>query len=137
MWNKGDNWVPEGSKINLQHEALYQLCLDLRDSNIIDQQLFKKLYHDRLKLFFLWQMRFGKTGTMEKKGIELHPQNRIDRTKALMWLVDEAQLKKNLKTFWLYSTSKKSLSVTIPYSRRPRASCWLYINRDQGPKNRS
>ena len=99
IWSERESqdWVQEGSTITLQHEALYQLCLDLRDSNIIDQDLFKTLYHDSFESMFplaseIWE----KLGLWRIKGKELHPQNRLERTKTLMWLVDEARIEEEV-----------------------------------------
>ena len=99
IWNEQESqdWVQKGAQINLQHEALYQLCLDLRDSNIIDQDLFHKLYHASFESMFplaaeVWE----KLGLWRIKGRELHPQNRLERTKTLMWLVDEARIEEEI-----------------------------------------
>ena len=97
MWNQGDSWVQEGAESSLQHEALYQLCLDLRDTNTIDQALFQTLYHRSFEeMFPLANEIWERLGLWRIKGKELHPQNRIDRTKALMWLVDEARIEEEV-----------------------------------------
>ena len=97
MWNQEPQWIHQGAAIQLKAEAIYHLCIELRDSNYINPQLFQKLYNqDFQSLFPEAFAAWTQLDIWQVSGVELKSQTRLERTLTLMWLVDEERIEEEV-----------------------------------------
>ena len=91
-----DGWFTEGYRLTLEDEARSHLCMELRDEDQIDPVLFRRLHQtDFVSRFPLAAAVLAEAGLFDGEW-GFRPQPRLERTRALMWLVDEERIEEEV-----------------------------------------
>ena len=101
-------WFYEGHHLTYTDEARIHLCYDLRDRDTIDEQLFYRL-HGALfsERFPLAQKVWSEQNLLH--GNTLKSQGRTDRTRSLMWLVEEEKVEQEVARHLSFARDTKAL----------------------------
>ena len=107
---QGDDWFVEGYRIQNYDEARIHLCYELRDKNIIDQQKFQLLHHMSFEQRFpLAHHVWTQEGLWNQETHSLQDQTRLERTKSLMWLVEEERIEDEIARHLQFDLTKSGI----------------------------
>ncbi|MEC7984428.1 MAG: hypothetical protein VX278_04655, partial [Myxococcota bacterium] len=90
-------WYTEGYHIQRRDEARIHLCYELRDRDTINRDTFHNLHQTEFSQRFpLAHHVWSTNGLLDPSKLLLQPQSRLERTKSLMWLVEEEKIEEEV-----------------------------------------
>jgi coproporphyrinogen III oxidase-like Fe-S oxidoreductase len=110
----GNHWHTEGFYLQSFDEARIHLCYELRDRNNVDHKKFHQLHNMSFSQRFpLAHYVWSKEGIWNDEQQNIKEQSRLERTKSLMWLVEEEKIEDEVARHLQFDLSKKGIQKLI------------------------